>query len=230
MTAPKTESSTPGSIAPRIELSVPTTAITKFVMPVFGFVLGGVPLCMFFQPVGGAAAFIAWLLGGAVMGGLIYAWTRRIVGAALIGDRLEISDYFKTIQVPVEHLVSVQSTWGRKQRALILTFLPPTPFGQTLEIIPPGSWWRMPGEIDVEQFLYDLVAKHHPRPVIDGRPAEAVLALLADANPSQVAELRKLQEEELTVLIDRLPSDSALREIARGERQSRWQSGYRSGY
>ena len=82
-----------------------------------------------------------WLffLGGTVCGGLFLFWTcGRLKRVAVSRDALIVSNYLRTIRVPVSRVTQVSASRLMSPETIWLTFDPPTPFGRSVMFMPPA--------------------------------------------------------------------------------------------
>jgi hypothetical protein len=203
-----------------MRLSSRYTVIWKFVIPIL-------------LPLGYAPFFLIGLRKGppddlrVYLGMLVIAalavWARPLKRVRLEGDRFFISNYLREISVPASTLMETQESYGRTS-TITLRFEPPTRFGALVVIIPPLSYWTDSKFDEVALFLRGIAAQNRgpEPPPVDWGSSAAVTHILAHPGADHEAAVEALHDAELDALIDRLPCDGELRELARRERQRRW--------
>lgn len=143
---------------------------------------------------------------------------------SLDGDVLRIGNGFREIEVPTSHLKRIQECRVGKGSYIALYFTPQTEFGPDIRLVPRRLvWGREPFE-DVAILLRAIVSQNLPPPIVirPGIVSAEIADLVAHSNRDQPFDFTALAEEHLEELIERLPSDSKLRDAARRERQRRW--------
>jgi hypothetical protein len=198
------------------------TPVTKFVLP--GGFLATLPIWLSAasdQRFGWIPAF-AWA-GTCV--GLVW-WTLPIKKVVLVGETFHISNYFREIEVPTDQLKRIAENPANRTPNITLFFEPSTAFGRKVRIVPPIELSSDEGFERVARVLRDIVSVNRGAEMDARRKTMSVEVSAIVANPTleKTPAITALGDSDLNELIDRLPGDSELRDLARRERQKRWYS------
>lgn len=200
-------------------LSSRSTPVTKFLLP--GMFMACIPLWAM-AAAGPAPAWIFAILWVGACAFMVW-WTLPIKKVQLVEDQFRISNYRRTVEVPTAHLDRFSEDRYNQTPNLTLYFSPPTPFGPKVRIIPPIEMLSRTAFDQIAAILQEIVRRNRGgAPPATPRMTARTLELLAYPTLEKSAAVVDLTEAELNDLIDHLPHDSALRDVARQERQKRW--------
>jgi hypothetical protein len=128
----------------------------------------------FLLPVGFIAALPAWLqlalrsggyewipaIGWLVACGVLLVWSRSIERVSVDGNSFLISNYITTHRVPISHFHGISERRHNRTPTIVLHFDPPTPFGRSIRIIPPGQMFGASRFDKAASFLKSLIDEH----------------------------------------------------------------------
>ncbi len=123
------------SVTQREELSSSFTLVAKLVFPTIFYIsitLAIIGLSIEGQYLGAIAALVVLI----VFGTLVYFGLVRLMAVSRDNDYFYVSNYFKTIKIPVSSLKEVNETWMINIHPIRLTFNNQTDFGDTIMFMP----------------------------------------------------------------------------------------------
>lgn len=170
------------------------------------------------------AGFWLGLVLWTVVTSFIIGWVRLLQDVSLDGVVFRISGAPRSVDIPVSHLHAIEEVTFSRPPSILLFFEPPTPFGRKIRVVPPWEIGGTDGFEVVTGMLRAIVANNRgvDSSFQPGKLTPECMAILAQPTLVMLPAVRSLSDEALNDVIERLPGDSELRDLARRERQERW--------